>query len=171
MRHDIQKIRRAQPRVEALEGKALLSTASVMHHIAPLVATAPTVAQAVATFSGTLTGSYSNIHIPGFGNILSYVTAGTLTGVGSTHLRGTLVVRGRSNRLLGQFILRNDGGAMRVNIFRTATLGKYTYQVPIAKGNDVPYERESGNLLITQTRNITAPFSVFGDATLTFTPS
>ena len=82
-----------QPRVELLEGKTLLATGSVMHQVAPLVTAAPIVAQATA-LSGTLAGSYSNVNVPGFSHILSYTTSGTLSGFGSTRLRGTLIVRG-----------------------------------------------------------------------------
>ena len=76
MRTYTKNYRRGQLRVESLEGKTLLSTGSVMHHVAPHVAVAPIVAQATP-FSGTLQGSYSNVNVPGFSHILSYATSGT----------------------------------------------------------------------------------------------
>ena len=77
-----------------VERKTLLSTGSVMHQVVPHVRPRRSSAQATAEFSGTLTGSYSNVHVPSFANILSYATSGTLSGVGSTNLRGTLFIRG-----------------------------------------------------------------------------
>jgi hypothetical protein len=163
---------RLQPRVEPLEGKILLSAVPVVHHFAPHVATAPIVAQSPATFSGTLTGPYSNAHVPGFGNILSYLTSGSLSGIGSARLRGTLVIRGsdRPNRLIGQLMVRNEGGSVVVNVLRTAVRGTYSFNVALARGNDTPYDGETGELTITQTPNISAPFFVSGQATMTFTP-
>src|ERR1700758_1053657 len=122
--------RRAPLRVESMEGRTLLSTGSAMQQVAPHVTAAPIVAQAPA-FSGTLMGSYSNVNVPGFSHLLSYATSGTLSGVGSTRLPGTLSVRGgaRPGRLLGQFLMRNNGGSMIVNVFQSAMPGNYTYNV------------------------------------------
>jgi hypothetical protein len=162
--------RRTPLRVESLEGKTLLSTGSVMHQVAPHVTAAPIVAQATA-FSGTLTGSYSNVNVPGFSHILSYATSGTLSGVGSTRLHGTLIVRGgaRPGRLVGQLQLRNTGGSMIVNVFQSAMPGNYTYKVARARGSDAAFNAGSGELMITQASTISAPFYVSGQATMTFT--
>jgi hypothetical protein len=158
-------------RVESLEGKTLLSTGSAMHLVAPRATAAPIVAQASA-FSGTLTGSYSNANVPGFSHILSYATSGTLSGVGSTRLHGTLFVRGRNRpgRLVGQLLLRNTGGSMTVNVLQSTTPGNYTYQVARARGSDAAFQGGSGALTITQNATFSAPFFVSGQATMTFTP-
>ena len=164
--------RRGTPlRVESLEGKTLLSTGSAMQHVAPHMTAAPIVAQATA-FSGTLTGSYSNINVPGFSHLLNYATSGTLSGVGSTHLRGTLSVRGgtRPGRLLGPLQLRNNGGSMIVNVFQSAMPGNYTYTVARARGSDTAFNGGSGTLMITQASTFSAPDYVSGHATMTFTP-
>jgi hypothetical protein len=166
------KNRRSTPlRVESLEGKTLLSTGSAMQHVAPHVTAAPIVAQASA-FSGTLTGSYSNINVPGFSHILNYATSGTLSGVGSTRLRGTLFSRGghRPGRLAGQFLMRNNGGSMVVNAFKSAMPGDYTYKVVRARGSDTAFRGGSGELTITQTSTISVPYYVSGQTTMTFTP-
>jgi hypothetical protein len=170
MRIYAKKRRRTQLRVESLEGKTLLSTGLVMHQVAPHVAAAPIVAQATA-FSGTLTGPYSNVDVPGFSHILSYATSGTLSGVGSTRLRGTLFVRGGAGprRLAGQLLLHNNGGSMTVNVFRSATPGNYTYKVPRARGSDTAFKGGSGELMITQSPTFSVPFYVSGQATMTFT--
>jgi hypothetical protein len=161
--------RRTPLRVEALEGKTLLSAGSAMQHLAPQVTAAPLAAQAAA-FSGTLTGSYSNVDVPGFSHILSYATSGTLSGVGSTRLRGTLFPRGsnRPGRLAGQFRLRNNGGTMIVNVSQTAMPGDYTYSVARARGSDTAFMGASGQLMITQASNFSVPFYVSGQATMTF---
>jgi hypothetical protein len=163
--------RRTQPRVEALEGKNLLSSGSVMHHVAPHVTAAPIVAQATA-FSGSLTGSYSNVNAPGFAHILSYATSGTLSGVGSTRLGGTLFLRGgtRPGRLVGQLLMRNNGGSMIVNIVESGMPGNYSYTVARARGSDTAFKGGSGELMITQTPTFRVPFFVSGPATMTFTP-
>jgi hypothetical protein len=163
--------RRTQLRVESLEGKTLLSMGSVMHHVAPQMAVAPIVAQA-ASFSGSLTGIYSNVDAPGVAHILSYTTSGTLSGVGSTRLRGTLFIRGgaRAGRLVGQFAMRNNGGSMIVNISESAMLGDYTYKVVRARGADIAFKGGRGVLMITQQPTFSAPFYVSGQATMTFTP-
>jgi hypothetical protein len=163
--------RRTPLQVESLEGKTLLSTGSAMQQVAPHVTAAPIVAQAAA-FSGTLSGSYSNINAPGFSHILNYATSGTLSGVGATRLRGTLFSHGSSwtGRLVGEFVLRNNGGSMTVNVFRSATPGNYTYKVVRARGSDVAFNGGSGDLMITQSSTLSVPFYVSGQATMTFTP-
>src|SRR5581483_10411008 len=80
MRRSTRNRRRLQLRVESLEGKTLMSGVAAMKH----VAAAPIAAQADAAFGGTLTGSYSNVNIPGFSHTLSYAASGSLSGVGST---------------------------------------------------------------------------------------
>jgi hypothetical protein len=158
-------------RVESLEGKTLLSTGSAMQHVAPHVTAAPIVAQA-ASFGGTLTGPYSNVNVPGFSHILSYATSGTLSGVGSTRLRGTLIVPGgaRTGRLVGQLLMRNDGGSMILDVFQPAMPGNYTYNVARATGSDTAFKGGSGELMITQAPTFSAPYYVSGQATMTFTP-
>jgi hypothetical protein len=161
--------RRAQPRIEDLEGKILLSTGSPVDQIKPHVSQHQIVAQAPAALSGTLTGIYSNVHIPFAGYLLNYATSGTLTGVGSTQLRGSLFVRGaHPGRLLGTFRLHNNGGSMLVNVFQTATPGTYTYRVPSASGSDSSFKGSSGDLMISQTPTHSAPYYVSGQATMTF---
>jgi hypothetical protein len=172
MRRSSKNHRRTQLRVESLEGKTVLSTVSVMHQVAPHVTASPIAAQAAA-FSGTLSGSYSNVDVPGFAHTLSYRTSGTLTSVGSTRLRGTLFVRpgARAGRLDGQLILRNSGGSMIVNVFQSAVPGQYTYKVARARGIVTAFRGGTGELMITQVRSVTVPFFVFGQATLNFTPA
>ncbi len=131
---------------------------------------APIVAQAPAALSGTLTGTYSNIHIPFAGYLLNYATSGTLTGIGTTHLHGSMFVRPRAglNRAAGQFAMRNSGGAMTLHVFETATAGTYTYKVVRAKHSDSAFKGETGQLLITQVPTYSAPYYVSGQATMTF---
>jgi hypothetical protein len=152
MRVRAENRRRTQLEVESLEGKTLLSTGSVMHHVAANMMTAPMVAQDAA-FSGTLSGSYGNVNAPGFGHTLSYATSGTLSGPGATRLRGTLILRGRARpgRLVGALLMRNSGGRMIVDVFRSTTVGDYTYRVARARGSDTVFLGGSGNLMITQT--------------------
>jgi hypothetical protein len=171
MRTHAKNRRCTQLLVESLEGKTLLSTGSVMHQVAPHVTAAPIVAQ-VTAFSGTLTGSYSNVNAPGFSHILSYATSGTLSGVGSTRLRGTLFPRGsaRPRRLVGEFVMRNNGGSMIVNVFQSAVPRNYTYQVAQARRGDAAFKGGSGGLTITQAPSFSVPFYVSGQATMTFTP-
>jgi hypothetical protein len=163
--------RRTPLRVESLEGKTLLSTGSAMRQVAPHVTAAPIVAQATA-FSGSLSGSYSNINVPGFSHILNYSTSGTLSGVGSTRLRGTLIVPGgvRPGRLVGQLLMRNNGGSMIVNVFQSTMPGNYTDKVARATGSDTALKGGSGELMITQASTFSAPYYVSGQATMTFTP-
>src|SRR5215831_17423033 len=93
------------PQLESLEGKTLLSAGSAMQHVAPRLAAAPIVAQAVS-FRGTLAGSDSDVSIGGISHVVRFNTTGTLVGPGSTHLRGTLYALENPGRLLGQFLLR-----------------------------------------------------------------
>ena len=82
------------PQLESLEGKTLLSAGSAMQHVAPRLAAAPIVGQAVS-FRGTLAGSDSDRSFPGIPHVVSFNTTGTLIGPGLTHLRGTLFARVR----------------------------------------------------------------------------
>lgn len=170
MRSPTRNRRRTGLRVESLEGKALLSGGPALRHVAPHITAAPIVAQAATGFTGTLTGSYSNVNVPGFSHVLSYAASGTLTGVGSTHLRGTLLVPGgvRPGRLVGQFVLRNSGGRMIANVVESALPGSYTYQVARARGGDAAYQGESGTLTITRSQSFNVPFYTSGQATMTF---
>jgi hypothetical protein len=165
--------RRTQLRVEPLEGKTLLSTGSLMDQVAPQVRVAPIVAQVTGAFSGTLTGSYSNVYAPGFANILSYRTSGTLSGVGTTRLRGTLFLGpgARTGGLVGQLVMHNSGGSMIVNVFQPAMPGTYSYKVVRARGSDTVYKGGRGTLMITQDPTFHVPFYTSGQATMTFTPS
>jgi hypothetical protein len=162
--------RRLQVQVESLEGKCLLSTGSLLDQVAPHVRAAPIVGQQSAVFSGTLTGSYSNVHAPGIPNIVSYVTSGTLIGLGPTRLRGTLSGRLRyTGQFADQLIMRNSGGSMIVNVFRSATPGTYSYEVVRARGSDTVFVGTRGTLMITQDRTFSVPFFSSGNATMTFT--
>ncbi len=166
-----QNRRRTELRVESLEGKALLSTGTGMHHIAPDLRSARIIDQAPAPFSGTLTGLYSNIHIPFAGYLLNYATSGTLTGVGSTRLRGSLFVRGatsRAGRFAGKLALHNDGGSMIIRVFQTAVSGTDTYIVGRAGGIDSADRGDIGTLTITQSPTMSVPYYISGQATMTF---
>jgi hypothetical protein len=173
MQANIKNRRRADLHVESLEGKALLSAGSVTHEIAALAKPSAAIAHASAAFSGTLTGIYSNVHIPFAGYLLSYSTSGTLSGVGSTHLHGSIFTRpsSKAGAASGQLILTNSGGSMIVNVFRTATAGTYTYKVARAHGSDSAYQGGQGQLTIVQTPTRSYPYFVSGQATMTFTPS
>ena len=163
--------RRTELRVESLEGKALLSTGSGMHHIAPDVRSARIIDQAPGPFSGTLTGPYSNVHIPFAGYLLNYATTGTLTGVGSTHLRGSLFVRGatsRAGRFTGKLALHNVGGSMIIGVIQTDVSGTDTYKVVRAGGGDSVYRGNIGTLTITQNPTMNVPYYISGQATMTF---
>ena len=170
MRSSTTNRRRTEPRVESLEGKALLSTGSALRHVAPHVTAAPIVARAATGFSGTLTGSYSNVNVPGFSHIQSYTASGTLSGLGTTRLRGTLSVPGglRPGRPLGQLVLRNTAGRMIANVIQSTIPGSYAYQVARARGSDAAFRGESGTLTITRTPSLNVPFYSSGDATMTF---
>jgi hypothetical protein len=160
--------RRTELRVESLEGKALLSAGAALHHAAHEAAI---VAQAPAPFTGTLTGPYSNVHIPYAGYLLSYNTSGTLSGIGSSHLSGSLLVRGatpHAGRLVGRLTLHNDGGSMVLRIYQTAVAGTDTYTVGRTSGNDSAYPGDTGTLTITQSPTYSYPYYTAGTATLTF---
>jgi hypothetical protein len=169
MKANIKNRRRVSLQVEPLEGKTLLSAGVASHHAAM---TAAAVAQA-ASFSGTLTGIYSNVHIPFAGYQLNYSTSGTLSGPGSTHLRGSIFVRpsARGRVALGQFVMRSNGGSMTLRVFRTPTPGTYTYRVIGASGGDVAYKGGTGTLAIVQNPTQSYPYYVSGQATMTFSPT
>jgi hypothetical protein len=159
--------RRTRLRVESLEGKTLLSTDAIMQHVAHHVSPAPMVVESTPAFSGTLTGSYSTVHgIPFVSNVQSYATSGILSGVGSTSLRGTLI--GRPGRLAGADVLRNDGGRMTLDVFRTGTPGTFRYRVVRARGSDAGFKRDTGTLKITLNRTLSVPYYTYGQATTTF---
>jgi hypothetical protein len=168
----IKNRRRLEPRLETLEGKTLLSAGALSHQAAHHVITGLVVAQA-APFSGTLTGSYSNVHIPFAGYLLNYATSGSLTGVGSTHLHGSIFARpgARSGHAAGQFVMRNGGGLMIANVFKTPTTGTYSYKVIRATGSDSAYRGGTGTVAISQNPTRSFPYFVSGQATMTFTPS
>ena len=170
MRPHIKNRRRTDLRVESLEQKTLLSAGSLSHHDASHGARAAVVAHAGAEFSGTLAGNYSNVHIPFAGYLLNYSTSGTLSGVGSTRLHGSIFAR-PSTRIAraGQFVMRNSAGSMTVNVFRSAAPGTYTYKVVRAVGSDSAYRGGSGALTIAQTPTRSFPYFVSGQATMTFT--
>ena len=172
MRANFKNRHRAEPRIESLEGKTLLSAGSLMHRVARPV-TAATIAAQTAQFSGTLTGSFSNVHIPFAGYLLSYATSGTLSGVGATRLHGSLFARpgARAGRLAGQFVMRNSGGSMIVNVFGPATSGTNSYKVVRATGSDTAFKGGTGQLVISQSPTFSVPYYTSGQATMTFTPS
>jgi hypothetical protein len=163
---------RSAPRVEALEGKTLLSAGLMGQHAAPHAMTAAALAHAAVSFSGTLAGVYSNVHIPFAGYLLSYSTSGTLTGIGSAHLHSSIFARpsARARRALGQFIVRNAGGSMTMNVSTSATTGTYSYKVIRATGVDASYKGGTGVVTITQNPTHSFPYYVSGLATMTFTP-
>jgi hypothetical protein len=160
--------RRVEPRVEPLEGKTLLSAGGAMHHAAHEAAV---VAQAPGPITGSLTGHYSNIHIPFAGHLLNYNTNGTLTPVGSSHVYGSWYVRGatpNAGRFVGRLFVRNDGGSMTLRIYQTAVGGTDTYTVGHASGNDSDYQGDTGTLTITQNPTYSYPYYTAGTATTTF---
>ena len=67
---DIKKLWRTDLRVESLEGKTLLSAGLVNHQVGSHAVSTTAVAHAAAEFSGTLTGIYSNVHIPFAGYVV-----------------------------------------------------------------------------------------------------
>jgi hypothetical protein len=173
MQAHIKNSRRTDLRLEELEGKTLLSAGLVRDNVASHLAKAAVVAHAAAEFSGTLTGVYSNVHIPFAGYLLNYSTSGTLSGVGSTRLHGSIFARPgtRTGRAAGQFLMRTAGGSMTVNVFRTATPGSYNYRVVRASGNDSAYRGGSGGLTIAQVPTRSFPYYVSGQAAMTFNPA
>jgi hypothetical protein len=172
MRANVKNRRRISLQVEPLEGKTLLSAGLASHHGADHSMTAAVVAQA-ASFSGTLTGPYSNVHIPFSGYLLNFSTSGTLSGPGSTHLHGSIFVRPGARRgvAIGQFAIGNDGGSMILRVFRTPTQGTYTYRVIRAFGGDAAYKGGTGTVTTVQNPTQSYPYFVSGQATMTFTPS
>jgi hypothetical protein len=166
MRTYIKNRRRTQLCVESLEGRALLSAGAVAHHVSHHVAVAP----ANAAFTGTLTGHYSEVHAPYFANIESFATSGTLTGIGSAHLYGTLFVRPSAvaGRLLGRLLVRNHGGGMILNVYASGTAGAYSYKVARAGGSDAGFRHDTGSLRITLNPTFSVPYYTSGDATMTF---
>jgi len=142
-----------------------------MHHVAPRLAAAPIVDQAVS-FGGTLAGSDSDRGFPGIPHVVSFNTSGTLIGPSSTRLRGTLSSRGnpRPGQFLGQLLLRNSGGSMTVNVYRSATPGTYTDTVVRARGADTIYQGATGNLKITLSWAFNNPYYFHGQAAMKFIP-
>ena len=159
------------PQLESLEGKTLLSAGSAMQHLAPRLAAAPIVGQAVS-FRGTLVGSDSDVSVSGISHVVSFNTTGTLIGPGSTHLRGTLFARRnpRPGRLLGQLLLRNSGGSMTVNVYQSATAGTFTDTVVRARGADTIYKGASGNLNIAMAWTFNDPYYLHQQAWMKFIP-
>ena len=159
------------PQLESLEGKTLLSAGSAMQHVAPRLAAAPIVGQAVS-FRGTLAGSDSDVSVSGISHAVSFNTIGTLIGPGSTHLRGTLFARGnpQPGQLLGQLLLRNSGGSMTVNVYRSATAGTFNDTVVRAWGVDTIYQGATGDLKITLSWDFGNPYYFHGLATMKFNP-
>jgi hypothetical protein len=164
---------RSAPRFEALEGKTLLSTGLMGQHAASHTMSAIAVAPVAAPFSGTLSGVYSNVHIPFAGYLLNYSTSGTLTTVGSARAHGSIFARpsARAGRASGQFNIRNTGGSMAINAQTTATKGTYSYDVIHANGVDAIYTGGTGVVTITQDPTHSYPYLVSGQATMTFAPA
>ena len=159
------------PQLESLEGKTLLSAGSAMQHVAPRLAAAPIVGQAVS-FRGMLAGSDSDVSYPGMPHVVSFNTAGILIGPGLTHLTGTLVARGnpRPGQSLGQLLLRNSGGSMTVNVYQTATAGTFTDTVVRARGADTIYKGGTGNLKIAMSWAYNDPYYLYQQAWMKFIP-
>jgi hypothetical protein len=139
----------------------------MMQHLTHHVSAAPMVVESTPAFSGTLTGSYSTVHgIPFVSNIQSYATSGSLSGLGSTSLRGTLI--GRPGRLAGAAALLNNGGRMILDVFRSGTPRTFIYTVVRASGSDTGFKRDTGTLTITLNQTLSVPYSTYGQATTTF---
>ena len=157
------------PQLETLEGKTLLSAGSAMQHVAPRLAATPIVGHA-ASFRGTLVGPDS-ANVSGI-SIVSFNTTGTLKGPGLTHLRGTLFAREnpRPGQLLGQLLLRNSGGSMTVNVYRSATAGTFTDTVVRARGADAIYQGATGNLKIAMSWAFNDPYYLHQQAWMKFIP-
>ena len=150
----------------------MLSAGFASHPSAHHATTSAVVVHAAAAFSGTLTGFYSNVHIPFAGYLLNYSTSGTLSGVGSTSLHGSIFARpgAHNGRAIGQFSMHNNGGSMLVQVFRTPTSGTYSYKVVRAFGSDLAYKGGIGALAITQKPTQSFPYYISGQATMTFSP-
>ena len=159
------------PQLETLEGKTLLSAGSAMQHVAPRLAAAPIVGQAVS-FRGTLAGSDSDRSFPGISHVVSFNTAGTLIGPGSTRLRGTLITPGnpRPGQSLGQLLLRNSGGSMTVYVYQSVTAGTFTDTVVRARGADAIYQGATGNLKIAMSWAFNNPQYFYQQAWMKFIP-
>jgi hypothetical protein len=173
MRAKIENRRRTCLRVESLEEKTLLSVGFASHPSPRHVMASALVVHAASALGGTLTGIYSNVHIPFAGYLLNYSTSGTLSGVGSTSLHGSIFVRPGAHygRAIGQFSLHNNGGSMRVRVFQTPTSGTYTYKVVRASGSDFAYKGGIGTLAITQHPTQSYSYYISGQATMTFSPA
>ena len=172
MRANIKNRRRTCFQVEPLEEKTLLSAGFASHPSPHHATTSAVVVHAAAAFSGTLTGIYSNVHIPFAGYLLNYSTSGTLSGTGSTSLHGSIFARpgAHNGRAIGQFSMHNNGGSMLVQVFRTPTSGTYRYKVVRASGSDLAYKGGIGTLAITQNPTQSLPYYISGQATMTFSP-
>ena len=159
------------PQLESLEGKTLLSAGSAMQHLAPRLAAAPMVGEAVS-FRGTLAGSDSDVSLSGIPHVVTFHTSGTLVGPGSTHLHGTLSARAnpRPGQLLGQFLLRNSGGSMTLNVHRSATAGTFTDKVVHVRGADAIYKGATGNLQIAMAWAYNDPYYLYQQAWIKFIP-
>ena len=142
-----------------------------MQHVAPRLAAAPIVGQAVS-FGGTLAGSDSDVRAPGFSHVVSFNTTGTLIGPGLTYLRGTLFAREnpRPGQFLGRFLLGNSVGSMTVNVYQTATAGTYTDTVVRARGADTIYKGGTGNLKIAMSWAYNDPYYLYQQAWTKFIP-
>ena len=131
------------------------------------------VSHVAAQLSGTMTGIYSNIHIPFAGYLLNYSTSGTLTNIGSAQPARFNLARpsGRAGRAAGQFVVRNAGGSMTMNLHSSATTGAYSYNIIRETGVDGAYKGGTGLVTIAQTPTYSYPYFVSGQGTMTFTSS
>lgn len=166
MRITTKNRRRTQLQVESLEGKSLLSAGGALHHVAQHAAHV----QVSSAFTGTLGGYYTNVYAPYFANVRSFVTSGTLSGIGSAHLAGTLFVRPSTpaGRAVGQLVVRNSGGAMILNVFASGTANTYSYKVAIAAGSDAGFRGDTGSVTTTLNPTFSVPYYSSGHATMTF---
>jgi hypothetical protein len=155
------------PQLDSLEGKTLLSAGPAMQHFAARLTAAPIFDQAVS-LRGTLAGPDSDVSVAGISHVVSFNTTGTLIGPGLTRLRGTLYSLGNPGRLLGRLLLRNIGGSMTVNVYRSATAGTFTDTVVRARGADTIYQGATGNLKITMAWTKYNPYYYHQQATMTF---
>jgi hypothetical protein len=105
-------------------------------------------------------------------SIVSFNTTGTLKGPGLTHLRGTLYALGnpQPGQLLGQLSLRNRGGSMKVNVYRSATAGTFTDTVVRARGADMIYRGATGSLNIGMALINNDPYYTYQQAWMKFIP-
>jgi hypothetical protein len=117
-----------------------------------------------------LTGRYNNIYAPYFANIQNFATVGSLSGVGTAHLYGTLFVRpfAPAGRGLGTLIVRNSGGGMMLRVFASGMPGTYSYWVARAGGSDARFRGDTGTLTNTLTPTFRVPYYTSGYATMTF---